>query len=52
MQKLNKLVKKTLRLASIDYILISESLSNIVNNISIKPGYRPDHSAVIMDIKM
>lgn len=43
--------KNPVRLARLDYILISESLSNVINNISIKPGYRSDHSAVIMEIK-
>lgn len=43
--------KNPLRLARLDYILIFESLSNVINNISIKPGYRSDHSAVIMEIK-
>ena len=34
-----------------DYILISESLSNVVENFTIKPGYRSDHSAVIVELK-
>lgn len=37
--------KNPLRLARRGYILISESFSNVVNNISVKPG-----SAVIMEI--
>ena len=32
-----------------DYILISESLSNIVKNFIIKPGYRSDHSAYYLE---
>ena len=35
----------------LDYILISESLSNIVEKLSIKPGYRSDHSAVVIKLK-
>ena len=31
--------------------MISQSLSNIVENLSIKPGYRSDHSAVVMEMK-
>lgn len=42
--------KNPLRLARLGYILISESFSNVVNNISVKPGYWSDHSAVIMEI--
>lgn len=29
-------------------ILISENISNLVENFVIKPGYRSDHSAVIL----
>ena len=44
--------KKTpFKQARIDYILISESLSNIVEKFSIKPGYRSDHSIVLMELK-
>lgn len=35
----------------LDYILISENVSNIVENFVIKPGYRSDHSAVILELK-
>lgn len=35
----------------LDYILISENLSNIVENVSIKSGYRSDHSAVVFEFK-
>lgn len=42
--------KNPLRLARLGYILISESFSNAVNNISVKPGYWSDHSVVIMEI--
>ena len=31
--------------------LISESLSNVVENFIVKPGYRSDHSAVILKLK-
>ena len=44
--------KKTpLKQSRLDYILISESLSNVVENFTIKPGYRSDHSAVILELK-
>ena len=44
--------KKTpLKQGRLDYILISQGLSNIVENFSIKPGYRSDHSAVVMELK-
>ena len=35
----------------LDYILISESLSNVIENFIIKPVYRSDHSAVILELK-
>ena len=35
--------KTPFKQARLDYILISESLSNIVEQILIKPGYRSDH---------
>lgn len=44
--------KNPLRLARLGYILFSESFSNVVNNISVKPGYWSDHSAVIMEIDL
>ena len=44
--------KKTpLKRGRLDYILISESLSNCVETYSIKPGYRSDHSIVIIELK-
>mgnify|MGYP003691480061 CR=1 FL=1 len=43
--------KNPLKQGRLDYILISQSLSNIVENFSIKPGYRSDHSAVVMELK-
>ena len=42
---------KPLKQSRLDYILISESLSNVVENFTIKPGYRSDHSAVILELK-
>ena len=45
--------KKTpLKQSRLDYILISESLSNVDENFTIKPGYRSDHSAVILELKL
>ena len=44
--------KKTpLKQSRLDYILISESLSNVVEKFTIKPSYRSDHSAVIWKLK-
>lgn len=45
--------KILLRLFPLDYILISESLPNFafVKKISLKPNYRSDDSAVIMEMK-
>ena len=45
-------LKKPLMIDSLDSILISDCLSNLVENISIKPGYRSDHSTVIMELKL
>lgn len=35
----------------LDIFLISNSLSNLVENCSIKPGYRSDHSIVLLELK-
>ena len=43
--------RNPLKQGRLDYILISENLSNIVENIYIKPGYRSDHSIVVMELK-
>lgn len=43
--------KKPLKQGRLDYILISESLSNSVESYSIKPGYRSDHSIVTTELK-
>jgi hypothetical protein len=45
--------KNPLKQACLDYrsILISESLSNMVEKFTIKPGYRSDHSAVVIELK-
>lgn len=44
--------KKTpLKQGRLDYILISESLSNSVETYLIKPGYRSDHSIVVVELK-
>ena len=44
--------KNPVKHARLDYFLISENLSNVVENISIKAGYRSDHSAVSLDLKL
>ena len=44
--------KKTpLKQIHFDYILISNSLSNIVKTFDIKSDYRSDHSIVILELK-
>ena len=44
--------KKTpLKQGRLDYILISDSMSNSVETFSIKPGYRSDHSIVVVELK-
>ena len=46
--------KNPLKQGRLDYILISESLSNIVENFFTKPGYRSDQillSVVVMELK-
>lgn len=35
----------------LDYILTSENFSNIVENFDIKPGYRSDHSSVVIELR-
>ena len=51
-KKVFYLVKKSpLKQSRLDYILISESLSNLVENIYVKPSYRSDHSAVVLEVK-
>lgn len=41
----------SLKQSRLDILLISDSLSNLVENCSIKPGYRSDHSIVLLEIK-
>jgi exonuclease III len=43
--------KNPLKQARLDYILISESPLNMVEKLSIKPGYRSDHSALVIELK-
>lgn len=43
--------KNPLKQGRLDYFLISNSLSNLVENCVIKPGYRSDHSIVLLEIK-
>lgn len=43
--------RNPLKQGRLDYILISESLTNMVETISIKPGYRSDHSSVLLELK-
>lgn len=39
-----------LKQVRIEYILIFDSLSNFSENCTIKPGYRSDHSIVLLEI--
>ena len=45
--------KNPIRQARLDYFLTSENLGNIihVDTIKVKPGYRSDHSTVILELK-
>lgn len=43
--------KNPFKQGRLDYILISENLSNLVETFLVKPGYRSDHSSVVLEIK-
>jgi hypothetical protein len=43
--------KNPVKQGRIDYILISENLTNIIENVDIKSGYRSDHSVVVTDFR-
>ena len=43
--------KNPLKQGRLDFFLISDSLSNLVENCTIKPGYRSDHSFVLLGLK-
>ena len=42
--------RKPLKQAHLDYFLISDQMSNIINTCGIKPGYRSDHSIIELKI--
>ena len=44
--------KNPVKMARLDFYLISEELLSRVDNISIKNGYRTDHSMVLLDIRI
>ena len=44
--------KNPLKQGRLDYILISDNFTNVVENIYIKSGYRSDHSAVVIEFKL
>ena len=44
--------KNPIKLARLDFFLISEELLSVVENISITPGYRTDHSMVKLEIRL
>lgn len=43
--------KNPLKQGRLDIFLISNSVSKLVENCSIKPGYRSDHSIVLLELK-
>ena len=43
--------KTPIRQARLDYFLTSENLGNIIDTIKVKPGYRSDHSTLILELK-
>ena len=43
--------KNPLKQSHLDFILISENLSNLVETFLVKPGYRSDHSSNVLEIK-
>ena len=43
--------KNPLKQGRLDFFLISDSLSNLVENCTIKPGYRSDHSIILLELK-
>ena len=43
--------KNPLKQGRLDFFLISDSLPNLVENCMIKPGYRSDHSIVLLELK-
>ena len=42
--------KNPIKQARLDYFLISDKMTNIVDNCTIRPSYRSDHSIVELDI--
>ena len=44
--------KNPIKLARLDYFITSESLSDIVTNTDIIPGYKTDHSIITLEIKL
>jgi exonuclease III len=43
--------KNPVKQGRIDYILVSENLTNIIEKLDIKSGYRSDHSVVVSDLR-
>lgn len=44
--------KNLLKQGHLDFFLISDSLTNIVENCIVKPGYGSDHSIVLLELKL
>ena len=43
--------KNPFKQSRLDYFLISDILSNLVENCTIKPRYRSDHSVVVLELR-
>ena len=44
--------KNPIKKSRLDFFLISNELLSLVENISIKPGYRTDHSIVMLELRL
>ena len=44
--------KNPIKKSRLDFFLISNELLSLVENICIKPGYRTDHSIVILELRL
>ena len=44
--------KNPIKKSKLDFFLISNELLSLVENISIKPGYRTDHSIVMLELRL
>ena len=44
--------KNPLQFARLDYFLISQSLTDLISNVSINPSYRSDHSVIEINLRI